>query len=80
MFSYLTTVDVPPHSITYTPSPADISSHASVATIPSQVTTVTNNGYKSDSLDGIIDIIDMGSPPTATVTLSSLSDTSHNAL
>ena len=76
----LTPVDVTPTTITATPAHAAISSHASVATIPAHVTSVTNNRSESNRLDGIPEIIEMGSHPAAIVALSSLCDTIHNEL
>ena len=78
--SSLTYIDVTPTAITATPAPAAIPSHASVATIPAHVTFGTNNGYYSNRLGGIMEIIDMGIPPTATVSMSSLRDIIHNTL
>ena len=80
MPSSLTTVDVITTAITTMPVPVAIPSHASVATIPAYVNTVTNNGYDINSSDGILEIIEMGSPPDATVAMSSLYDTINNAL
>ena len=78
--SSLPPLDVTPTAITATPAPAAIPSHAFVANIPAHVTAGTNNGSESDSSDGILEIIEMGSPPAATVALSSLRDTIHNEL
>ena len=78
--SSLTLVDVTPTAITSTLAPSAILSHASVSTIPAHVTDVTNNGSERKISDGILKIIDMGSPLAATVALSSLCDTIHNAL
>ena len=76
----LTIADVTPTSTNATPEPAALPSHASIATIPAHVTAGTNNVSKRDSSDGILEIIDMGSPPAATVSLSSICDTIYNAL
>ena len=76
----LTTVDVNPTAITAMPSPMAIPSHASVATITAHVTAGTNNGSESDISDGILDIIEMGSPPNTTVALISLRNTTDNKL
>ena len=57
--SYITTIDVTTTSITTTTVPAAILYHVSVATTPAHVTTGTNNGSESNSLDGILKIIDM---------------------
>ena len=80
MPSSLTPVDVTPTAIAAMPAPASIISHTYFATIPAHVTAGTNNGSESDSSDGILEIIEMGSPPAATVALSSLRDTIHNEL
>ena len=76
----LTPIDVNPTSVTAMPAPAAIPSHASVATIPARVTAGTNNVYEINSLDIILNIIDMGSPTASTVDLSSFCDTIHNSL
>ena len=80
MLLSLNPVDVNPTEITATPAPAAIPSHASVTTIPAHVASGTNNGSESDRSYGILEIIGMWSPPAATVALSSLCDTIHNAL
>ena len=74
----LTPVDVNPTSITAAPAPAAITYHDSVATIPVHITSGTNNGYESNSSDGILEIIEMGSTPDRTVDTSSLCGTIHN--
>ena len=76
----LTTFDVAPTAITATSAPAAITYHFSVALIPANVTSGTNNGSESDSSYGVLDIIEMGSPPFATVSLSSIRDTIQNVL
>ena len=76
----LTPVGMTPTAITTTPAPAAIPSNTSVAPIPIHVTAGTNNGSESNSSDGILEIIEMYSPPSATVALSYLRDTIHNAL
>ena len=80
MLSSITSVDVTPTAIIATPAPAEIPSHTAVTTIPAHVTAETNNGYDSDSLYDILEIIDIGSPPAATVALSYLRRKNHNAL
>ena len=80
MTSSLNTVDVKPTAITATPTLAAISSHVSVATIPAHVTSGTNNGYESNSSDGILETIETGSTPAETVALSYLCDIINNAL
>ena len=52
----------------------------SIATIPANVTTGTNNVSKRGISDGILGIIEMGSPPAATATLSYLDEKFYNAL
>ena len=69
-----------PTDITLIPATTAILSHASVVTTPAHVTAGTKNGYDSNSSDGVLDIIDMGSSPTATVNMSSLRGTIQNAL
>ena len=69
-----------PTATTTTPAPVAAPSHASVATIPANVTAGTNNESESDSSDGILEIIEIWIPPAATFTLSSLRDKIHNAL
>ena len=69
-----------PNAITATPEPTAITSHASVATIPAQITSGTNNGSKNDSSDGILEIIEMEIPPAATVALSSLRGKNYNEM
>ena len=76
----LTPVDVNPTSITAAPAPAAITYHDSVATIPVHITSGTNNGYESNSSDGILETIDTGSTPAETVALSYLCDIINNAL
>ena len=76
----LNPVDVTPTSITATPSPVAITSHSFPATIPKHVTAGTNNGSDSYISDGIMEIIEFMSPPSATVTLNFLCDIIQNAL
>ena len=80
MSSSLTPVNGTPTAITATPSPGAIPSHYFVATIIVHFTSVNNNGYESNILDGILDIVEMGTTPTANINLSSLCETIHNAL
>ena len=80
MPSSLTPIDVTPTSITAMSEPKPIPFHTYVSTIPTHVTYGTNNRFESNSSDGILEIIDIGSTPFATVDLSYLHDTIHNAL
>ena len=80
MTSSLTLVDLAPTVITDMPAPSAITYHDSIATIPAHVTAGTNNGYKSNRSDDILEIIDMGIPPAATVALSYLREKIHNEL
>ena len=68
----LDTVGVTPTDTTATPAPVTIPSHVSFSTIPTHVTAETNNGFDSNSLYGILDIIEMGSPPSSNVAMISL--------
>ena len=80
MPSSLTPIDVTHNYITATPAPTAIPYHYSVAIIPSHVTTGINNGSESDRLDVILEIIEMGIPPYATVAISSICDKIYNSL
>ena len=80
MPSSLTNVDVTPNDIATTPALSAITYHASVTTIHTHVTVGTNNGSDSDSLDSILEIIEITSPPAATVSLSYLCEKIHNSL
>ena len=80
MHLYLTPVDVIPIAITTTPTPTAFASNASVAITPAHVTAGINNGSESDRSDGILEIIYMGRPPAATVTIIYLCEKMHNTL
>ena len=69
-----------PTAITAMPVPAAIAYRTSVATIPKHVTSGTNNVYDRYSSYCILEIIEMGIPPAATVALISLCDTIHHVL
>ena len=76
----LTPVDATPSTIITTPALTAIKSHTSVATIPAHFITGTNNGSDRNSLDGLQDIVEMGSPPAATIALSSFCVKINNVL
>ena len=78
--SSLTPINVTPNSVTATPTTTVIPSRYSISAITAHVATVTNNGSETYRLDGILEIIDMGSPPSATAALISLNEKHYNSI